>query len=62
VLLQAESTIAELLERLQTVHDMRWVFIPGDRYLMLATVFDGAWDRYIADFSAKATPLDSGRR
>jgi hypothetical protein len=57
VLLQAESTIAELLERLQTVHDMRWVFIPGDRYLMLATVFDGAWDRYIADFSAKATPL-----
>jgi hypothetical protein len=28
VLLQPESIIAELLERLQTVHDMRWVFIP----------------------------------
>jgi hypothetical protein len=31
VLRQAEPLIAQLLERLQTVHDMRWVFIPGDR-------------------------------
>jgi hypothetical protein len=57
VLRQAEPIIAELLVRLQTVHDMRWVFIPGDRYLMLATVFDGSWDRYIDDFSTEATPL-----
>jgi len=57
VLGQADSVIAELLEKLQTVHDMRWVFIPGDKYLMLATVFDGTWDRYIDDFSTEAAPL-----
>ena len=30
-----------------------YVFFTGDRYLMLATVFDGTWDRYIDDFATK---------
>lgn len=57
ILLQADPIIDQVNAQLQTIHDVRWVFIPGDRYLMLATVFDGTWDRYIDDFVGAAGDL-----
>jgi len=36
-----------------TVHDMRFVFVDNDTKLLFATAYDGDFDAYIDDFSAK---------
>ena len=57
MLRQNDEVIASVNSRLQTIHEARWVLLPGDQYLMLATVFDGPWDRYIDDFATAAADL-----
>lgn len=44
-------------DRVGTVHDMRFVFLPGDKELLFATTFDGDWDTYIDDFATQI-PVD----
>ncbi len=40
-------------DRVGTVHDMRFVFLPGDEQMLFATTFDGDWDSYIDDFATQ---------
>ncbi len=40
-------------DRVGTVHDMRFVFLPGDEQMLFATAFDGDWDSYIDDFATQ---------
>lgn len=40
-------------DKVGTVHDMRFVFLPGDEQLLFATTFDGDWDSYIDDFATQ---------
>lgn len=41
------------VERVGTVHDMRWVFLDNDTKLLFASTYDGDWDPYIDDFATK---------
>ena len=41
----------ELVDRVGTVHDMRFVFLDNDTKLLFCTAYDGDWDAYINDFA-----------
>jgi len=43
----------ELVDRVGTVHDMRFVFLDNDTKLLFCTAYDGDWDAYIEDFATK---------
>ena len=43
----------EAVDRVGTVHDMRWVFLDNDTKLLFASTYDGGWDPYIDDFATK---------
>jgi hypothetical protein len=43
----------EAVDRVGTVHDMRWVFLDNDTKLLFASTYDGDWDPYIDDFATK---------
>ena len=43
----------ELVDRVGTVHDMRFVFLDNDSKLLFCTAYDGDWDAYIEDFATK---------
>jgi hypothetical protein len=43
----------EAVNRVGTVHDMRFVFLDNDTKLLFCTAYDGDWDPYIDDFGAK---------
>ncbi len=45
------------LDEIGTVHFLRWVVLPDDRdggQLLFTTNFDGPWDDYIEDFTARS--------
>jgi len=42
----------KLMDRVGTVHDMRFLIFDNDTRLLFATTFDGGWDAYINDFAA----------
>ncbi len=42
-----------LVDKVGTVHDMRFVFLDNDTKLLFATAYDGDWDVYIEDFATK---------
>ena len=41
------------VDRVGTVHDMRWVFLDNDTKVLFASTYDGDWDPYIDDFATK---------
>ena len=41
-----------LMDRVGTVHDMRYLIFDNDSRLLFARTFDGDWDAYINDFAA----------
>jgi hypothetical protein len=41
------------VDKVGTVHDMRFVFIDNDTKLLFCTAYDGDWDVYIEDFATK---------
>ena len=41
-----------LIDRMGTVHDMRFVIFDNDTRLLFASTFDGDWDQYLNDFGA----------
>jgi hypothetical protein len=41
-----------LVDRLGTVHDLRFVIFDQDSRLLFASTFDGDWDQYINDFAS----------
>jgi hypothetical protein len=41
-----------LIDRMGTVHDMRFAIFDNDTRLLFASTFDGDWDAYISDFAA----------
>jgi hypothetical protein len=43
----------QAVDRVGTVHDMRWVFLDNDTKLLFASTYDGDWDPYIDDFATK---------
>ena len=43
----------ELVDKVGTVHDMRFVFLDNDTKLLFCTAYDGDWDAYIEDFATK---------
>ena len=42
-----------LVDKVGTVHDMRFVFLDNDTKLLFCTAYDGDWDAYIEDFATK---------
>lgn len=46
-----------LRERLDTLHDARWVLFDDDTRLLFASNFDGDWDAYIDDFASEVPAL-----
>ena len=42
-----------LVDKVGTVHDMRFVFLENDTKLLFCTAYDGDWDAYIEDFATK---------
>ena len=42
-----------LVDKVGTVHDMRFVFLDNDTKLLFCTAYDGDWDTYIEDFATK---------
>lgn|SRR5699024_2440766 len=48
---------AEVMARIATVHDMRWVIFDDDKRLLFATAYDGDWDAYIDDFGTQIPEL-----
>lgn len=42
----------KLIDRLGTVHDLRFAIFDNDTRLLFASTFDGDWDAYINDFAA----------
>src|SRR5678815_2789195 len=40
------------LDRIGTVHDLRYLIFDNDTRLLFASTFDGDWDAYIEDFGA----------
>ncbi|MEU4701540.1 hypothetical protein [Nonomuraea dietziae] len=47
----------EMISRIGTLHDARWVLFDDDTRLLFATNFDGDWDAYIDDFAAQIPDL-----
>jgi hypothetical protein len=43
----------QAVDRVGTVHNMRWVFLENDTKLLFASAYDGDWDPYINDFATK---------
>ena len=43
----------QAVDRVGTVHDMRWVFLDNDTKLLFGSTYDGDWDPYIDDFATK---------
>ena len=43
----------EGVDKVGTVHDMRFVFLENDTKLLFCTAYDGDWDPYIVDFATK---------
>jgi hypothetical protein len=43
----------ESVDKVGTVHNMRFVFIDNDTRLLFCTAYDGDWDAYIEDFATK---------
>ena len=41
-----------LMDRVGTVHDLRYLIFDNDTRLLFASTFDGDWDVYINDFAA----------
>lgn len=42
-----------VLEGINTIHDLRFVFLNHDTQLLFATTYDGDWDTYVDDFATK---------
>ena len=42
-----------VVERVGTLHDLRFVFLENDTKMLFATAYDGDWDDYINDFATK---------
>ena len=42
-----------LMDRVGTVHDLRYLIFDNDTRLLFASTFDGDWDAYINDFGAR---------
>lgn len=47
----------EVMARIATVHDMRWIIFDNDTRILFATAYDGDWDDYIDDFGTKIPEL-----
>jgi hypothetical protein len=43
----------DMVDKVGTVHDMRFVFLDNDTKLLFCTAYDGDWDAYIEDFATK---------
>ena len=43
----------KLVDRIGTIHDMRYVIFDNETRLLFTSTFDGAWDPYIDDFATK---------
>ncbi|MDW0281452.1 MAG: hypothetical protein QN720_03040 [Nitrososphaeraceae archaeon] len=43
----------KLIDRIGTIHDMRYVIFDNNTRLLFTSTFDGAWDPYIDDFATK---------
>lgn len=41
------------VDKVGTVHDMRFLFLDNDTKLLFCTAYDGDWDTYINDFGTK---------
>ena len=41
------------VDKVGTVHDMRFLFLDNDTKLLMCTAYDGDWDTYINDFGTK---------
>ena len=41
-----------LMDRMGTVHDLRYLVFDNDTRLLFASTFDGDWDQYLDDFGA----------
>jgi hypothetical protein len=41
------------VDKVGTVHDMRFLFLDNDTKLLFCTAYDGDWDTYIDDFGTK---------
>jgi hypothetical protein len=41
-----------IIDRVGTIHDLRFVIFDNDTRLLFASTFDGDWDAYINDFAA----------
>jgi hypothetical protein len=49
-----------LVDRLGTVHDLRYLIIDNDTRLLFMSTFDGDWDAYINDFASTIPdPIDT---
>lgn len=46
-----------VVDRVGTVHDLRFVIFDNDTRLLFASTFDGDWDAYIDDFAARIPDL-----
>jgi hypothetical protein len=46
-----------VVDRVGTVHDLRFVIFDNDTKLLFASTFDGDWDAYINDFGARIPDL-----
>jgi len=42
-----------VVNRVGTLHDLRFVFLENDTKMLFATAYDGDWDDYINDFATK---------
>ena len=42
------------VDKVGTVHDMRFVFLDNDTKLLFCTAYDGDWDPYIDDFAPRS--------
>ena len=59
--LASDSNFADqnrpVVDRVGTLHDMRFVIFDNDTRLLFASTFDGDWDAYIDDFAARIPDL-----
>ena len=50
-----------VVDRVGTIHDLRFVIFDNDTRLLFASTFDGDWDAYINDFAALIPDLIDAR-
>ena len=50
-----------VIDRVGTIHDLRFTIFDNDTRLLFASTFDGDWDAYINDFSALIPDLIDAR-